>query len=138
MKHNIIFSGQIGFRTKHSTEHAFLLITDKLHRELLKVIIFLDHSKAFDTVDHNILLAKLYLYGIRGQCCFVYDWVLLYKHQWNTRWAFPRKHDIFTLENNMLFPRVKISPLLWLHNKSRLSQDKTVSVKWFGISLVFI
>ena len=32
----------------------------------------------------------------------------------------------------------KISPLLWLHNKSRLSQDKTVSVKWLGISLVFI
>ena len=30
------------------------------------------------------------------------------------------------------------SPLLWLHNKSRLAQEKTVSVKWFGISLVFI
>ena len=42
-------------------------------------------------------------------------------------------------ENNMLiFSGVKISPLLWLHNKSRLVQEKTVSVKWFGISLVFI
>ena len=38
----------------------------------------------------------------------------------------------------MLFSRVKISPLRWLHNKSRLSQEKTVSLKWFGISLVFI
>ena len=33
---------------------------------------------------------------------------------------------------------VKISPLLWLHNKSRLSHQKTVKVKWFGGSLVFI
>ena len=32
---------------------------------------------------------------------------------------------------------VKISPLLWLHNKSRLSHQKTTKVKWFGSSLVF-
>ena len=54
MKHNIILSGQFGFRTNHSTAHALLLITDKLHRELLKMIIFRDHSKAFDAVDHNM------------------------------------------------------------------------------------
>ena len=39
---------------------------------------------------------------------------------------------------NMISSHVKISPLPWLHNKSRLSQEKTVSLKWFGISLVFI
>ena len=33
---------------------------------------------------------------------------------------------------------VKISPLLWLHNKSYHSHQKTIEVKWFGISLVFI
>ena len=49
-----------------------------------------------------------------------------------------RKLDIFTCENNMLFSHVKISPLLWLHNKSHLSYQKTIKVKWFGISLVFI
>jgi len=37
---------------------------------------------------------------------------------------------------NMISSHVKISPLLWLHNKSRVSQEKTVSVIWFGISLV--
>ena len=63
---------------------------------------------------------------------------LLYKHQWNTRWAFARKLDIFTCENNMLSSRVKISPLLWLHNRSSLSHQKTIKVKWFGSSLVFI
>ena len=65
-------------------------------------------------------------------------YLLLYKHQWNTRWPFARKLDIFTFENSMLSSHVKISPLLWLHNKSRLSHQKTIKVKWFGISLVFI
>ena len=41
-------------------------------------------------------------------------------------------------ENNMLSSHMKISPLLWLHNKSCLSHQKTIKVKWFGISLVFI
>ena len=68
---------------------------------------------------------------------FMWECYLLYKHQWNTRWAFTRKLDIFTCENNMLSSHVKISPLLWLHNKSRLSHQKTVKVKWFGSSLVF-
>ena len=45
---------------------------------------------------------------------------LLYKHQWNTKWAFPRKLHIFTREDNMLSSHVKRSPSLWLHNKSRL------------------
>ena len=47
--------------------------------------------------------------------------MLLYKHQWNTRWAFTWKHDILTRENNLLFSHVNRSPLLWLHNKLSLS-----------------
>ena len=39
---------------------------------------------------------------------------------------------------NLISSHVKISPSLWLHNKSRLSHQKTIKVKWFGISLVFI
>ena len=49
-----------------------------------------------------------------------------------------RENLIFTCENNMLSSHVKISPLLWLHNKSHLSHQKTIKVKWFGILLVFI
>ena len=37
---------------------------------------------------------------------------------------------------NLISSHVKISPLLWLHNKSRLSHQKTIKVKWFCISLV--
>ena len=55
--------------------------------------------------------------------------MLLYKHQWKTRWTFARKHDTFTRENNMLFSHLKRSPLLWLHNKSRLSQQKKKNFK---------
>ena len=47
--------------------------------------------------------------------------------------VFARKHDIFTCENNMLHTP-EISPLLWLRDKTRLSQQKTIKVKWFGIS----
>ena len=39
---------------------------------------------------------------------------------------------------NLISSHVKISPLPWLHNKSRLSHQKTIKLTWFGISLVFI
>ena len=39
---------------------------------------------------------------------------------------------------NLMFSHVKMSPLLWLHNKLHLSHQKISKVKWFGISLVFI
>ena len=50
----------------------------------------------------------------------LFYFILLYKHQWNTKWAFPRKLHIFTREDNMLSLHVKRSLFLWLHNKSRL------------------
>ena len=52
--------------------------------------------------------------------------------------SFRAKIVIFTCENNTLSSLMKISPLLWLHNKPHLADQKTISVKWFGISLVFM
>lgn len=65
-----IFEKQYGFRPKHSTidaMHDFLRnIYDVYERNEDGIGIFIDFTKAFDTIDHKLLLHKLYVYGIRG------------------------------------------------------------------------
>lgn len=69
-ENNILFKGQYGFRKRHSTYMALLDMYDKIStaidRHEYAVGIFIDLSKAFDTLDHSILLKKLQHYGIRG------------------------------------------------------------------------
>ena len=69
-KHNVLYHKQFGFRKRHSTIHALnTAITQVLHslnNNHTVFGIFLDFSKAFDTVKHEILLNKLEHYGIRG------------------------------------------------------------------------
>ena len=66
----IIYEFQFGFRKHYSTSHALLSIVEQIRSALDKnqfaCGVFIDLEKAFDTVNHEILLSKLNHYGIRG------------------------------------------------------------------------
>ena len=78
-KTDILVPSQYGFREQHSTQHATLDIINTIQNNMDKKLytcgIFIDLKKAFDTVNHEILLQKLYHYGIRG---IVNDWFSSY------------------------------------------------------------
>ena len=78
-KHNILNKYQFGFRNMHSTFMALITLMENLRNALDRgncaIGIFLDFQKAFDTVNHKILLGKLNCYGIRG---IAFDWFSSY------------------------------------------------------------
>ena len=85
-EHNILSMNQFGFRKKYSTFLALMELVDNITKNIdggnYSIGIFLDLSKAFDTIDHTILLDKLCRYGIRG---VTLNW---FKHYLNDRKQF--------------------------------------------------
>ena len=71
-KHVLLSDNQYGFRSNRSTSLALLELVEKITKSIddgkytIYTIQFIDIKKAFDTIDHNILLQKLHFLGVRG------------------------------------------------------------------------
>ncbi len=71
LEHNgSLYERQYGFRPGRSCEHALLsaqnILLESLSKKQVSLLLLIDYSKAFDMVDHKVMLKKLYHYGIRG------------------------------------------------------------------------
>ena len=79
LKRLVLYNHQYGFRKGLSTDLALVAVIDDILNKLEKkddvVGIYMDLSKAFDTLDHTVLLCKLQFYGLRGP---VYEWIKNY------------------------------------------------------------
>ena len=80
----LLISQQYGFRKNRSTDHAVTLLTDYIRSNMdsrcCTGAIYIDLKKAFDTVDHGVLLSKLKIYGILGK-----------EHSWFCDYLFNRQ-----------------------------------------------
>ncbi|KAK3553835.1 hypothetical protein QTP70_012207 [Hemibagrus guttatus] len=84
MQNNLHEPNQSGFKAAHSTETALLAVTEKLHAarsaKLSSVLILLDLSAAFDTINHKTLVhpqESWNLWNSMGMVCFLPGWSLI-------------------------------------------------------------
>ena len=83
---NFLYTNQFGFRNLHSTNHALITITEKIRKAIdngkITCSVFLELQKAFDSVDHEILLSQLEHYDVRGVPFTWFKTFLTQQHQY--------------------------------------------------------
>ena len=88
-ENNLLFQKQFGFRERHSTSHAIVNLVSNIYNSFnenkFTLGVFIDLSNPFDTVNHNILLNKLSLYGIKNN-----------RLKWFSSYLSDRKHYVQT------------------------------------------
>ena len=111
----LFFSHQFGFRNGYSTNYAFTSLTEMIRKALdedkFDYGVFIDLQKAFDTVEHSILLSKLNHYGVRGAS---YQWFKSYltgRQQYTT--IAHQTSDLCNMNYGVLQDSV-LGPLLFL------------------------
>ena len=124
---NVLYKQQFGFQRNSSTSDAILQFLDSVYNSLDKgnflISVFLDLRKAFDTVNHNILLSKIQHIGFRGQTL-----------QWFKSYLLNRKQIVYVngtysgeVEVNIGVPQGSIvRPLMCLLHISDMSRCSDV------------
>ena len=94
---NLLSKSQHGFRKKHSTKTASIYFCDSVRKPInngkLTGTVYVDLSKAFDTIGHSVLLQKLSTYGVKDQ-----------ELEWFNSYLFNRKNYV-CFDRNISSPR---------------------------------
>ena len=139
---NILSPTQFGFRTGMSTVDAIVHFTeyiyDALNNKQSTINVFIDYSKAFDTINHDILIRKLDRYGVPGTA------LEFIKSYLNNRKQFVYINGAYSAElttNISIPPGSVLGPLLYLvyvDEIQNLSQNFTVTSFADNCTLSFI
>ena len=122
-KFKCLYKKQFGFRNFHSTNHALVSITEEIKQSLDKgefaCGFFLYFQKTFDTVNHNILIAKLNHYEIRG---ITLDWFQSYLTNRKQQTSISNTLSNGTIISYGVLQGSVLGPLLFLININGLNE----------------